>query len=186
MQPPMHDQQHTQPPVQEQQHTQPPMQQPDDQSGIQQQPDDQSGIQQPDEFKLRFEMMKTYNELPPLADEVVEWRRMRVPSLTPATAVSIESVASLDALQLGKVYKNVTLLIKGAEQEPERWEDVTGEFRWCDGPMFMRHSPSGLPTAFRMHTQSRVIYFALVPSRAGSPMFFHPQQLRECAPSGRS
>ena len=101
-----------------------------------------------------------------------------------STAVSIESVASIDALQLGKVYKNVTLLVNDAGKEPKRWEDVTGEFHWCDGPVFVRTFPSGQVVECGMHTHSRVIYFALVPSHASPTGFFHPQQLREFAPGG--
>ena len=104
--------------------------------------------------------------------------------------VPIETVSSLEDVQLGKLYTGVTLRVENVGQRPLVWENVTGEFDWdtqlptdhglvCAGPVFRRTFPSGQVTTLGMHTRSRVIRFAIPVSNTTAPMFVHPSRLVE-------
>ena len=111
--------------------------------------------------------------------------KLAVADVTPSDITpSIETVTSVDDLQLGQRYEGITLRVEDRGREPVLWENVVGAFDWntdlpsdrggiCAGPIFTRTFPSGQVVTLGMHTPSRVIQFALGSTNA----FHHPREL---------
>ena len=105
------------------------------------------------------------------------------------TLLSLREVTSVKDLKLGTIYTDITLRVEDRGREAVCWENVIGSFHWkadlptdngstCGGPVLVRTFPSGQTVTMCMHTNSRVIRFALGSLADGEPVFCHPQTLR--------